>query len=479
MALAIGIATLLLLYRAEGFGIDRQGEVTQSGLVFVSSNPTNATVYLNDERYRSSTNTRLAPNAGPYTVKIVKDGYRPWERPIWVAGGDVQRLTYPLLIPQNLQTASLADLDSDPTLTTGSPNKRWVLLGRQQAGVFTQYDLKNPDKPTATELTLPTDSFNPGSGPQTWVAVEWAIDNRHVLLQHSYKSGNDTLREYIVLDRDTPANSVNLTNTLKLTQTQTVSLFNNGTDSYYVYDIAALTLRRVDGTTAEAQSTIEHVLAYKTYGEHEILYVSDRSAAGKTTNGQVNVILQDGEHALTLRTLPPAGNGTYVLNLATYNGDWYVAAASTSDSAAYIYQNPQDQQLKDGEYPAPWRRVQVGGVSFLSFSSNSQFLLAENGQQFAVYDLENIAQYHYTTSQPIDAPQQHAVWLDSHRIAYVSGAKLLMFDYDYRNAQTLVPANAAYTAFLASDYSYLYAVQPVGADTKAAFTATPLTVKKD
>lgn len=479
MALAIGIATLLLLYQAYGFNIDRQFEVTQSGLLFVSSQPTGASIYLNNQLYKSNTNTRVTVPAGHYDVRISEKGYRPWQRQVWVAGGDVQHFDYPFLIPTTLSTSSLADLNGDPTLATQSPDRRWLLLGSPEgSGLFTLYDLKNPAKPTVSALTLPSGSFTAGTGPQTWTLVEWAADNRHVLLQHTYVNDGATNREYVLADRDTPEASVNLSSALKLGQTETVSLFNNRTDQYYVYNSASLTLRRVNGSDGSEVSLLNHILQFKTYGDNKILYITDQSPTGKAAPGQVFVVLQDGQQTYSLRTLPPAGNGTYVLNLAQYSGDWYVAAASSSDTTTYVYKNPQNQTTSGPDtFPAPWRRVRLANVSYLAFSSNTQFLLAENGQQFVVYDLENIGQYSYTASEPIDQPQAHATWMDGDRLAYVSGGKLVLFDYDYQNRQSLVAANAAYLPFFSGDYSYLYALRPVSASGKAALTSTSLTVK--
>lgn len=481
MALAIGIATLLLLYQAYGFGIDRQGDVTQSGLLFVSSQPSGAEIRLNGQRYKANTDTRVTALAGHYTLNISEAGYRPWERQVWVAGGDVQHFDYPFLFPQTLSPTSLADLNSDPTVATQSPDKRWLLLGSpESAGVFTEYDLKNPDKPVVSNLTLPDGSFTSGTGAQTWALVEWASDNRHVLFQHTYIAAEGAVnREYILLDRDTPAQSVNLTNTLKLGQNQTVNLFNNHTDQFYVYDTGDQTLRRINGSDNTQVSQLNHILAFKTYADNKVLYVTDQSPTGKSTPGLVTAVLQDGQQTYSLRTLPPAGNGTYVLNLAQYSGDWYVAVASTSDMAAYVYKNPQSQAAGGPDtYPAPWRRVPVSNVTSLSFSSNTQFLLAESGQQFVVYDLENVAQYRYQVSAPLDQPQTHATWMDGDRLAYVSGGKLQVFDYDHQNQQTLVAAHPAYLPFFSDDYSRMYLLKPADANSKAALTTTSLVVKK-
>jgi len=480
VGLAIAIATLVLLYQAYGYTIDRQGEVTQSGLVFVSSQPNGAAVYLNDKRYKSNTDTRMVIPAGKYTLRISETGYRPWERPIFIGGGDVQHFDYPFLFPETLHSSALADFSVDPPLATQSPDRRWLLLASAETpGTFTRYDFKNPDKPAATPLTLPAGSFTPGTGAQTWSLVEWAADNRHVLLLHTFVTGSSASREYILVDRDTPADSVDLSTSLNLTQAQTVNLFNNRTDQLYIYNAADQTLRRTNRADGTVASTLEHILAFKPYGDDRVLYVTDQSPTGKATPGLVSVVLQTGQQTVTLRTLPAAGSGGFVLDLAQYSGDWYVAAASSADSAVYLYKNPQDQTTTGTDtYPTPFRRLSLKNPSYLDFSDNTQFLLAESGQNFVVYDFENIAQHSFMAADPIDAPQPHATWMDGNRLAYVSGGNLTVVDYDNRNKQTLVAANPAFAPFFAPDYSYLYALQFGTPDAKPTLSTTPLTVQQ-
>jgi hypothetical protein len=479
VALAIGIATLVLLYQSYGYGVDGKGHVTQNGLLFVSSQPSGAGIYLNSKRYKSDTNARVTVASNTYTLAVAKDGYRTWQRQVVVDGGDVQHFDYPFLFPTTLKTGTVASQTVAPSIATQSLDKRWLLLGQADSpGVFTQYDLKNPAKPVATTVALPADVFTPGEGAQTWTQVEWASDGQHVLLLHTYVIAGVTTKEYVLVNRDTPASSVNLTKTLNLTQTQTVNLFNNRTQQLYVYNSADQTLARMNASDASVVSKIEHVLAFKSYADNKILYVSDQTLAGKVVAGQVSVVLQDGEKASTLRTLP-SGADSYALNLAQYSGDWYVAVAASNDTATYVYKNPQGQTLTAGRlYPDPWRRLPVA-ASYLAFSDNTQFLFAENGTNFVTYDLENIIQYHYKVHDALDDPQVHATWMDGNRLEYVTGGKLEVFDYDYRNIQTLVAANSVYPAFFAPDFSYLYALKnsTTGTVTKSVLSDTPLIVK--
>jgi hypothetical protein len=293
------------------------------------------------------------------------------------------------------------------------------------------------------------------------------------------------MREYVLLDRDSPVDSVDLTTSLHLNQEQAVTLFNNRVDQFYLYNQAAPSLERVNASDGSVVSQLDNILAFKTYGSDYVLYVTDKTPTGKTmASGQVAVVLQAGQKTITLRNLPAANAGAdtvtaYALNLAQYSGDWYIAVGAANDTAAYIYRNPQDQPVSSVDaFPVPWRRLAITNPNFLSFSSNTQFLLAESGQKFITYDFENMEQYRYTASEPIDQPQTHAAWMDGDRLAYVSDGKLAVFDYDYHNRQVLQTADANYAPFFAPDFSYSYVLRAAGTNTKAAVTSTGLVVKQ-
>lgn len=461
VALAIGGATLVLLYQAYGYSLNKKGQVTQSGLVFVSSQPTNSSIYLNNQLNASTTNARLIIPAGPYSLKITRPGYRDWERPIYVAGGDVQHFDYPFLFPNTLQSATVSDMGTDPAFASQSPNQRWILMDRPDSpGSFTLYDLSNAKHPVQSTITLPTGVYTPGDGAQSWSVEEWASDSDHVVLDHTYTSNGTTNHEYIVLDRQAPANSTNLTYSLNLAQDETLTLYNNQTSQVYVYDPDGQDLQRINVSNGSLVSKLEHVLAFKAYADKEILYVTDQPPDGKITPGQVSVVLQDGQQSYTLRTLA-AGAPSYVLNLAQYSGDWYVAVGVSNGSAVYVYKDPQNQPATaPDQYPNPWRRLTINNPTYVSFSNNTQFLMAESGQSFVVYDLENVIQYRYTTAQPLDQPQAHATWMDGDRMMYISNGKLVVFDYDYHNTQTLMAALPSYVPMFDPNYNYVFALAP-------------------
>src|ERR1700761_4432923 len=86
VTLAIAATVWLLINQAYGLGLNRRGQVTQNGLLFVSSQPSGAVIDLNGAPYKSDTNTRVFAQSGSYIMKISRPGYRDWTRPIYVAG---------------------------------------------------------------------------------------------------------------------------------------------------------------------------------------------------------------------------------------------------------------------------------------------------------------------------------------------------------------------------------------------------------
>jgi hypothetical protein len=87
-------------------------------------------------------------------------------------------------------------------------------------------------------------------------------------------------------------------------------------------------------------------------------------------------------------------------------------------------------------------------------------MMIENGSSFAVYDAEYEKTYSYSFTNPLDAPQEHATWMDANRLMYVSGGKLFVFDYDQTNRHTLLAATPAYLPAFAPDYKRLFTLTP-------------------
>jgi hypothetical protein len=472
MATAIAIATMILVLLASGFWFNKKGEVIQNGLVFVSSTPNPANVYFNDVRNKSQTNSRIVLQEGSYDMRLERDGYRNWERRIQVRGNSVVHFDYPFLIPNKLETTTIKTLESAPAFTSQSPDRRWLIVPRPgEIRQFELFDLKNPKKVASTNITVPEGVLAATGEPQSWQPLEWSNDNRHLLLR--YHSGG--MSEYVMLDRADPTQTVNLTKALGTNPTD-LQLIDKKYDRYYLYDATTQALSRATLGDPTPVPVLERVLTYKSYGTNIVLYAA---AASPESDNNVTIKILQNDKTYTIRQFPAGSD--YLVNLAEYDGDMYVAVAAGNGDRGYIYRNPI-RQINDRNLGAasPQRILRVKSPTYLSFSANTRFIMAENATSFAVYDAEDDHSYTYEAADKLEAPQPHATWMDGERLVYTSNGKVVMLDYDNRNRQELVAGLPAYLPIFDSSYRTLYTfVTANDAPGKVTLTQTWLRTQQD
>jgi hypothetical protein len=465
IALAIVTTTMLLVYSAYGYNLTN-GNLIQEGLVFFSSHPNPASIYVNGKLSSSTTDTRLFLPSGIYHFEVTKTGYRDWKRTVTVDGGAVEHFDYPFLVPDKLTTKKIETYASAPGLMTESDDQNWILV--QKPGSLSGFDLYNissPAKPVETNISIPDDILGKATTSESWQLISWADDNKHILLEHIY----DGKAEYVLVDRSDPAQSVNLTNTYNAGM-DTFTLNNDKYNSYYIYDSTSGDLMEATSGSTAMTTVAQHVLAYKSYSNNTVLYATTTGAAP----GEVLVKMLVGTNTYIIRSLPVSS--TYLLNLTTYSGTLYVAIGSNEANRIYIYQDPVSQLTSgQGNVLVPVWVLNVNQANFLSFSNSAQFIMAENGTSYAVYDIENNLGYSYTDpKQTLDAPQINATWMDGNRIDYVSNGKLVIQDYDNNNRQALLNASPNYLPSFSSNYNYLYTLVPSAVAGQYDLDETPL-----
>jgi hypothetical protein len=460
IAIALVLATTILIYQANGFGY-KNGQVIQNGLVFMSSLPDAADIYVNGQKIEEQTGSRLRVPAGQYVFELKRPSYRSWQRAINVEGGVVVRFDYPFLVPEKLTTNTVKKYDAQPNLTLQSPDHRWLLVSRPEAfGSFDQFDLDDPEKVASPALLqLPAEAWDDAGSAHKWELVEWSRDNRHVMLKHLY--GTDFKQsEYVLVDRQDSAKSVNLTQTLGINPT-TIVLRDKTYDQYFIFDANAGNIFTASLKKPTPQIYLEHVLAFKSHGDDRLLYATARDASA----GKVLIKEKDGDTIRTLKSVP-AGT-TYLLDFARYKGNWYVVIGAKSDNRTYVYKNPLEALNRNPDLPlVPVQILKTVDPNYLSFSANARFSMVENGSQMAVYDAETDRGYKYDLKLPVDSSSGHAAWMDGHRMSITSGGKLVIFEFDNANQEQLQAMNGAYEPAFDRDYRYVYGLVPQ--TTKAA-----------
>ena len=475
IAVAIGLTSMVLLYQAYGFGVQKNGNVTQNGLAFFSSQPNPANVVIDGKPTRYSTNTRVSLASGVYNVDLSRAGYNSWKRTIEIKGGGVHHFDHPFLIPSTLTTKEVKAYSPAPGFTAQSSDRRWLMVQQPNSILgFDVFDLKSPEKPPVI-LNLPANLVTKTTGPQSWKYVSWASDNENVLLEHVY----DGKSEFVLVNRTAPEESRNLNNLLGV-QPSKLTLIDKKFDKYHLYNQTNRTLQTASISAPTPVTVLENVIAYKSYGNDTILYATDKDQPA----GTIVIRLKSGDNTYNIRTFAAGSN--YLLDLTKYSGDLYVAAGSSALGKVYIYKDPigQNNTIDRSQSPAkksnpPVSVLRVNAASYMSFSNSAQFIMAQNGNQYGVYDFENERVYNYTTSQPMDSPAVNATWMDGSRLSYVSGGKTFIFDYDYTNPQFLSPAGSNYLPAFSPNYKAVYTFRPAAIPAQINLVETSLRTVAD
>lgn len=468
MAIAIGLGAVILLYASFGYGVDRSGNLFQNGIVFLASNPDQAQVKITNTGNSFSktvvTSDRLNLKADIYKFQFLKKGYRPWERTVELRGGSVERLVYPLLFPDKLTSSRKKQYASTPGLVTQSPDKKIIII--QKPGTVGSFDVfsSGDSIEQKTGFKLASNLLPVGSKAEKLELIEWAKDNRHLLV--SYKSGKTKI--FILIDSQKPSASINLNNVFGLSPL-VAELRDKKPDIFY-FQLADNRLLSAQINNKTLSLVAKNVADFDSHGENTVLYVS------KKNNKTVNVFIRQNNTVQLLRQLPL--DKGYNLNMSTYNGKLFVVAGAKSDDNTYVYRDPVKAFLrKKTDTELTTRTLRLKNVDKVSFSENSQFIAAQSGQNFDVYDADQDRQYHYEITNKIDSGSEVA-WMDGHRLTFVSKSKLVVFDFDGINKQVLVESRSQFPAMFNPDYSQLFVVSPTdnSSNNKSQLNQTSLIV---
>lgn len=447
MSIVIALGTLLIFYLAYGFDIDRKtGNLIQNGIVFVDSKPKDAKVLVNNIEQRNRTDTRLVLPAGSYTIKIEKEGFRNWERTLDLSGGEIERVVYPFLIPNEFITTDISTYNEYPDLVTQSPDRRWLLARTSPtSSEFDMFDLNNIEKPLS-KVAIPKDIYTLPKSDYKLKFVEWSTNNRHILFERIYGDKS----EFIVFDRENPAQSINL-NTLLGISPVYVSLKNKRPDQFYYLDAKPGVLRVADTKSKTISAPLlESVIDYKTYGDDIVLYATQKEVADDRTEFRI----LEGGNSYTLKNVSKSDN--YVLDVSKYDNKWFYVAGSSNDNMAFVYEDPLSS-LKRSE-PTPLKVtaiMRLDNPRFVSFSAGTQFIGLQSGSKLLTIDLEKNHQYRINLEAEIPL-EQEIKWMDGHRYLYSVNNQSYIVDFDGSNEQTLVTSTKKPGPFFDRDYDNVF-----------------------
>lgn len=454
MTILIAVSTVVLLYAAFGYGVNKDGEVYQNSTVFLASEPSGANVNIKNASTgvvkSVTTNDRLILPQGDYTVNFTKSGYRPWIKSVELRGGQITRLDYPFLFPKRITSKDIASYSAKPGLVTTSPDRSKQLI--QKPNSFLQFDLFDNNSLSSSPVVLEFSDklFSGLVSSSKMKLVEWSNDNRHVLIRYNSLSGD----RFLLIDTKSPDRSINI-NSKYSKNFKSVRLRDKSPDNLYLLTGDGV-LQTGSLKNSSLQKVLNNVEQFQPYKNDTILYISNKDIQ---KNNTVRVQLRDsGKGLITIKELPKSNK--YFIDLADYDGDLYVAVgASSGKDELYVFRDPLSSAEQNGDPAYFTRTLRLDNIKYLSFSSNARFICTQNGSSFDIYDAEDDRQFKFALDKKYADIKSHQ-WMDGHRLIVNSTNKVLEFDFDGTNVNELIKSTNDKMVSFNSDYSAMSAIVP-------------------
>jgi hypothetical protein len=445
VATIVGILTLIIL----GYSFNKtDGRLEQGGLLQIASIPNNAAVTLDELKLSSQTDTKATVDVGSHSISIDRSGYRSWKKTISISAGEIGWVNYARLIPTKVSPQAIRTF---PVLSgsLASPHDKYLVLHQAvDQPAFEIADLQN-DAVHYTSLTLPAGSYTAPSSSKTqsFTLQTWSQDDNAVLVKHIY---DDDKTEWILLNRDEPAKSINITASFGVQPTKLV-FAGNGNKLLFVQSDNVVRRINLDEQTL-SRPLASNVEDFNGYDDKTIIYETlPEAATAKRTVGYAAVDIAQPQ---TIHTYPADGQPLRVA-METYFNKRYVAVV-----------HGQTLTIESGSLPTPNDKSNLkviktqtipAGITRLTMTPNGRFVVSELADGYATYDIE-LKKYDKTTWAYPATVDHPITWLDEYIIWSDNASQLRIYDFDGANQQTIMPVTEGFGIALSQNDKFLYSV---------------------
>lgn len=420
--------TLLLVSIANGWQYNIfTGEITETGLILMGSEPNNATITLNDKILPQKTNYRYssAP-VGDYHLRYEKDQFRPWTSLTSVQAGQVTFADHAWLIPNDIpQRYRYNDLQITQGYQT-KDRKRFILVDNTQPlapSLYTSTDLK---RPAVTLLSNGQLSAAAGSPVTQLDSIQFSDDSSQILLRVSTQSGAIAWLTTAAAPTSQPT-VTNLTQTLLFNPTW-ISWVPRGNNEISYTEKGNLRRAKISERSI-SESLAENVISARWSEEWLIFVTSQTSPAQPTATIQ----------KLFIRPIDASSNNEVAtLSLSGQNFDSRYIRALDRDYIALLNTDSKTLTLYTGIFRNPDHRTEsiIGrNVTAVTLSPNNRFLVHNANNQMITLDLERFKRYRAGTL--LDGLLDWA-WMNDQHLALKFSDNLKLVDYDGQNSELIV-----------------------------------------
>lgn len=450
VVIVAGTILFILGYRLDG----DKGRLEQGALVQFDSKPNGANVSIDGKSINSNTPSKQTVVAGMHQFVVNKNGYETWNKTLDVKAGTLEWLDYLRLVPKNLQTESVENYDTVYG-EKASPDYKWVLI-QQKADTpsFQLVDLRSQQVKSSTidlPATVYTDATTEGV-THTFTMESWDKDGRYVIVKHTYNDKS----EYIVVDTQNIAASVNVSTLLSISLSE---LKFSGTSGTALYGLTDGVIRKLDLSNATiSRGLVSNVKDFNLFDNTIVTYTgTDPNNAAHEVAG----IYREGDDSPhVLRTVDDL---TTPLTIAAtqYHSDDYIAISEGLKVTVLKGRYPASTDT-DNSSLKPYGDFKVSAnIDTTQFSEDGDHLIVQSGLNFTSYEIEYMRQTNATVTTT-EATPHTLQWLDDAYLWAVYDGHLSIREFDGTNTHVIMPMEPGFDATLSQNGKYIYGIAKNG-----------------
>ncbi|HEY8886638.1 MAG TPA: PEGA domain-containing protein [Candidatus Microsaccharimonas sp.] len=439
-----------------GYRVDSdKGRLEQGALVQFDSKPSGADVAIDGKSINSNTPSKQTVVAGKHQFVVNKSGYESWSKTLNVKAGTLEWLDYLLLVPKNLQTESVANYTSVYG-EKASPDYKWLIVqGKADTPSFQLVDLRS-QQVKSTTISLPTTLYTDATTAgvtHSFTMESWDKDGRYVIVKHTFNNKS----EYIVVDTQDVATSVNVSTLLSISLSE---LKFSGTSGSALYGLTDGTIRKLDLSNATiSRGLVSNVKDFNLFDNTIVTYTgTDPSNAAH----QVAGIYREGDElSHVLRTV---NDLTTPLTIAAtqYHSDDYIAISEGLKVTVLKGRYPASTDTANASLKSYDELKVSSNIDTTQFSVDGDHLVVQSGLNFVSYEVEYMRQTSATIATAEVTP--HTLqWLDDAYLWAVYDGHLSIREFDGNNAHVIMTMEPGFDATLSQNGKYLYGIAKSGA----------------
>lgn len=449
MSLSVVVIVTLLMLAVLGYSFNpKDNSIEQGGLLQFGSVPSGAIVTLDEMQLSARTPSKTTAEASHHNVSMKLDGYRTWQKSIDLKPGMIGWLSYARLVPTDVKVQKARAL---PTLAgaLASPDRKWFALLEDAAKPAVLVANLQNDEVTYKELVLPAISYTaPTAGKTQAFSIDsWSQNGEYIILRHTYDDGKN---EWILVNREDPAKTKNISARLGLTSDRLLFAARDGRTALAMTDATSVRRLNLSDETI-SRPLITNADEFSVFNENVLMYTTKADPVNKLrTVGYLGDGMEIGQ---PLTTFPDDGQAIHSA-MSEYFGKRYVAWSHGTSVQISVGSLPK-QDNKGGlkshvtfSTPAP--------ITKLTFSSNGRFVIAEMSNGYTVHDLE-LGKTDTTVLKDVTVARSLR-WLDPFMTWYDAGGMLRLYEFDGANQQNLTTVAEGFDVVISPNQKFLYSI---------------------